>query len=134
MLSRKSVMRCWRFGDIPPAASPTQIGPDGLHRHPLDSGLGDAGVKIYVGNLAFETTESDVNELFSKHGEVNEVSLITDRDTGRPRGFGFVEMRNEQSARNAIAALDGMEIGGRQIKVNEARARSDRGGGQRKRW
>jgi RNA recognition motif-containing protein len=91
-------------------------------------------VKIYVGNLAFETTESEVNELFSKHGEVSEVALITDRDTGRPRGFGFVEMRNEQSARNAIAALDGIEIGGRQIKVNEARARTDRGGGQRKRW
>jgi RNA recognition motif-containing protein len=91
-------------------------------------------VKIYVGNLAFETTESEVNELFSKHGEVNDVALITDRDTGRPRGFGFVEMRNDQSARNAIAALDGMEIGGRQIKVNEARARNDRGGGQRKRW
>lgn len=91
-------------------------------------------MKIYVGNLAFETTEAEVNELFGQHGEVSEVALINDRDTGRPRGFGFVEMRNEQSARNAIAALDGMEIGGRQIKVNEARARNDRGGGQRKRW
>ena len=91
-------------------------------------------MKIYVGNLAFETTEAEVTELFSQHGEVSEVALITDRDTGRPRGFGFVEMRNEQSARNAIAALDGVEIGGRQIKVNEARARTDRGGGQRKRW
>ena len=91
-------------------------------------------MKIYVGNLAFETTEAEVTELFSQHGEVSEVALITYRDTGRPRGFGFVEMRNEQSARNAIAALDGVEIGGRQIKVNEARARTDRGGGQRKRW
>jgi len=91
-------------------------------------------VKIYVGNLAFETTESEVNELFTQHGEVSDVALITDRETGRPRGFGFVEMRHDQSARNAIAALDGMEIRGRQIKVNEARARNDRGGGQRKRW
>jgi RNA recognition motif-containing protein len=113
--------------------SPTQVGPTislGTHF----SGLGDAGVKIYVGNLSFETTESDVNELFGSHGEVDEVALITDRDTGRPRGFGFVQMRNEQAARNAISALDGKELGGRQIKVNEARARTERAGGQPRRW
>ncbi len=95
-------------------------------------------MKIYVGNLSFDTTESEVNELFSSHGEVVDVALITDRDTGRPRGFGFVEMRDDQAARNAIAAIDGVELGGRQLKVNEARARNDRGGGggggQRKRW
>jgi len=100
------------------------------------SGLGYTNVKIYVGNLAFETTESDVQELFSQHGEVDDVTLIVDRATGRPRGFGFVEMRNEQAARDAIGALDGAELGGRNIKVNEARPRQDRrgGGGQRKRW
>jgi RNA recognition motif-containing protein len=98
------------------------------------SGLGDAGVKIYVGNLSFETTQSEVSELFGSHGEVDEVTLITDRDTGRPRGFGFVQMRNDQAGRNAINALDGKELGGRQIKVNEARARTERGGGSPRRW
>lgn len=118
--------------------SPTQVDPTislGTHF----SGLGDPNMKIYVGNLSFETTESQINDLFAEHGEVNDVSLLTDRETGRPRGFGFVEMKNDQSARNAIAALDGREVGGRQIKVNEARARNDRsgsggGGGQRRRW
>ncbi len=92
-------------------------------------------MKIYVGNLAFETTQSEVNELFSQHGEVNDVTLITDRETGRSRGFCFVEMRNEQNARDAIGALDGAELGGRHIKVNEARPREDRSRGpQRDRW
>ena len=93
-------------------------------------------MKIYVGNLAFETTESDLSEAFARHGEVQEVSIIMDRETGRSRGFGFVEMRNEQAARDAIGALDGTELGGRQIKVNEARPRTDRGGGgpRRDRW
>ena len=109
-------------------ASPTQIAPT-LSIGTLPSGFGDAGVKIYVGNLSFETTESEVRELFGSHGEVDEVALIADRDTGRLRGFGFVQMRNEQAARNAITALDGKEIGGRQINVNEARAKTDRGGG-----
>ena len=100
------------------------------------SGSGDADVKIYVGNLSFDATEAEVANLFSQHGEVQEVALITDRETGRPRGFGFVEMRNDEAARDAIAALDGAELGGRQLKVNEARPRSDRGGGggQRRRW
>lgn len=92
-------------------------------------------MKIYVGNLAFETTQSEVNELFSQHGEVNDATLITDRETGRSRGFCFVEMRNEQKARDAISALDGTELGGRHIKVNEARPREDRSrGSQRDRW
>jgi RNA recognition motif-containing protein len=88
-------------------------------------------VKIYVGNLSFETTESEVNQLFTTHGEVDQVALITDRDTGRPRGFGFVQMTSEQAARDAINALDGSELGGRHIKVNEARPRPERGAGQR---
>lgn len=113
--------------------SPTQVDPTiSLGTH-LSSGLGVAGVKIYVGNLSFETTESEVNELFGGHGEVDEVTLISDRDTGRPRGFGFVQMGDEQAARNAINALDGREFGGRQLKVNEARARAE-GGGQSSRW
>ena len=91
-------------------------------------------MKIYVGNLSFETVEDDVRGLFSQHGEVQEVTLITDRDTGRPRGFGFVEMRNDEEARAAIGALDGNEVGGRSIKVNEARPRAERPAGDRKRW
>ena len=86
-------------------------------------------MKIYVGNLSFETTETEIRELFGQYGEVEEVNLITDRETGRPRGFGFIEIRNDQAARDAIGALDGTEFGSRQIKVNEAKPRTDRGGG-----
>lgn len=91
-------------------------------------------MKIYVGNLSFDTTESEVTQLFTTHGEVEDVALITDRQTGRPRGFGFVQMRNEQAARDAIAALNGSELGGRHIMVNEARPRPERGGGPPRRW
>ncbi|MHC5023116.1 MAG: RNA recognition motif domain-containing protein [Planctomycetota bacterium] len=90
-------------------------------------------MKIYVGNLSFNTTESDLRDVFAEFGEVSETTLITDRDTGRPRGFGFVEMRNDQEAREAIAALDGKDVGGRTIKVNEARPKPERSGG-RGRW
>jgi RNA recognition motif-containing protein len=83
--------------------------------------------KLYVGNLAFSATEKEIRELFGQYGSVASVSLITDRETGQPRGFGFVEM--EDGADNAIRALDGKEVGGRTIKVNEARPREDRGGG-----
>ena len=81
-------------------------------------------MKIYVGNLSLETGESEVRELFGQFGDVDDVTLITDRETGRPRGFGFVEIRNDQAAREAISALDGKEVGGRQLKVSEARART----------
>jgi RNA recognition motif-containing protein len=83
--------------------------------------------KLYVGNLAFSASEKEIRELFGQYGTVSSVSLITDRETGQPRGFGFVEM--EDGADNAIRALDGKEVGGRTIKVNEARPREDRGGG-----
>ena len=86
--------------------------------------------KIYVGNLAFSTTEADVRELFAQHGNVSSVALVTDRESGQPRGFGFVEM--ESGADAAISALDGKEHGGRTLKVNEARPREDRGGGPRR--
>ena len=91
-------------------------------------------MKIYVGNLSFQTTESELQELFSQHGAVTDVAVITDRETGRPRGFGFVEMSNDQEARDAIGALDGKEFGGRTIRVNEARPKTQRtsgGGGDR---
>lgn len=92
--------------------------------------------KIYVGNLPFTADESAVRTLFEQHGTVDSVSLINDRDTGRPRGFGFVEMPRSDAAR-AIQNLNGQDMGGRALKVNEAQdkpaGRSGGGGGQR-RW
>ncbi len=84
-------------------------------------------MKIYVGNLSFQTTESELSAAFSAHGEVQSASLVMDRDTGRPRGFGFVEM-NDADARKAIESLNGTDLGGRTITVNEAKPREDRGG------
>ncbi len=86
---------------------------------------------IFVGNLNFRTTEDEVRALFAAYGSVDRVNLITDRDTGQPRGFGFVEMSNDAEADRAIAELNGREIGGRAINVNEARPKDDRGGGGR---
>lgn len=83
--------------------------------------------KLYVGNLPFTATEDSVRTLFSPHGSVERVSLITDRDTGRPRGFGFVEMSNADASR-AMQALNGTAFDGRTLKINEAHDR-DRGGG-----
>jgi RNA recognition motif-containing protein len=80
--------------------------------------------KIYVGNLPFKATEEDLRELFAQYGSVESVRLITDRDTGRPRGFGFVEMSD--GANEAIAELNEREFEGRNLKVNEARPREDR--------
>ena len=91
-------------------------------------------MKIYVGNLSFETTDNDLRELFGQYGEVHDVNLIADRQTGSPRGFGFAEIRNEQAAREASGALDGTEVGGRHIKVNEAKPRTERSSGGRNRW
>lgn len=85
--------------------------------------------KIYVGNLPFAATEESIRALFSEHGTVEKVSLINDRDTGQPRGFGFVEMSNSDAAR-AMQALNGTELGGRSLKVNQAQDR-ERSGGNR---
>ncbi len=74
-------------------------------------------------------TENELRDLFAEFGEVGDVNLITDRETGRPRGFGFVEVTDDSAAREAIGALDGKEIMSRQLKVNEAKPRTDRGGG-----
>lgn len=84
--------------------------------------------KIYVGNLSFDTNEDKLRELFAEHGEVLSASIITDRDTGRSRGFGFVEMADNGQAEAAINALNGMDLDGRTLTVNEARPRPDRGG------
>lgn len=88
-------------------------------------------MKIYVGNLSFNTSESQLRDLFAQHGEVTSASLVMDRDTGRPRGFGFVEMSNDEQARGAMAALNGQNVDGRDLTVNEAKPREggSRGGG-----
>lgn len=85
-------------------------------------------MKMYIGNLSFSTTAQDLNSLFSEHGGVTDVHLPMDRETGRPRGFGFVTMDSKNAMIAAIKAIDGTEVGGRQVKVNEARPREDRGG------
>jgi RNA recognition motif-containing protein len=86
--------------------------------------------KLYVGNLPFTATDDSVRALFSKHGTVEKISLVTDRDTGRPRGFGFVEMSNADASR-AMQALNGTDFEGRTLKVNEAQDRERSGGGNR---
>lgn len=86
-------------------------------------------MKIFVGNMSFGTDENTLRDLFSEHGEVDEVTIVTDRDTGRPRGFAFVTMRDDTQARSAIQALNGQEIDGRALNVNEARPRPAGGGG-----
>ena len=87
--------------------------------------------KLYVGNLSFQTQENDLRDLFAQHGEVVSANIVTDRDTGRSRGFGFVEMSSEDEARSAENALNGQELDGRQLKVNEAKPRNDNRGGGR---
>ncbi len=88
-------------------------------------------MNIYVGNLSFEETESSLETVFAAHGEVTSARIITDRETGRSRGFGFVEMGDQSQAQAAIAALNGTSLNGRDLTVNEARPREDRGGGSR---
>jgi len=87
------------------------------------------GKRLYVGNLSYETTEADLRETFGTAGTVAEVKVVMDRDTGRPRGFAFVEMSTDQEAQNAISQLHGRGLGGRELKVNEAQERSAGGSG-----
>lgn len=102
---------------------------------------------IFVGNLDFNTAEDELRQLFEAYGQVDRVSIMTDRETGRSRGFGFVEMTNAEDGEKAIAALNGSQLGGRTLNVNEARPKADRasggggrdrggrgGGGGRNRW
>lgn len=86
-------------------------------------------MKLYVGNLPYNTSEDDLRNLFSPYGNVDSVAVITDRDTGRSKGFGFVEFGDDGEARNAITALSGQEFGGRALTVNEARPKTGGGGG-----
>ncbi len=86
--------------------------------------------KLYVGNLPFSATEDSVRALFAQHGTIESLSLVSDRDTGQPRGFGFIEMSNSDASR-AIQSLNGKDFEGRALRVNEAQARDSRGGGGR---
>lgn len=90
--------------------------------------------RIYVGNLSYTTDEQGLRAAFAEHGEVQNVALIMDRETGRPRGFAFVEMTNDAEADAAIEALNGATLDGRRLTVNEARPREERGGGPRRRF
>jgi cold-inducible RNA-binding protein len=95
---------------------------------------------IFVGNLSFGSTEQDIRSLFEAYGKVDRVSIVTDRDSGQPRGFGFVEMPNDGEGEKAIAGINGHEVGGRALNVNEARPKGsgngggNRGGGRGNRW
>jgi cold-inducible RNA-binding protein len=93
---------------------------------------------IYVGNLSFGATEDGVRAMFEAYGSVDRVNICTDRDSGQPRGFGFVEMTNDNEGVKAIAALNGKDVDGRVLNINEARPKTDRpsggGGGGRNRW
>src|ERR687896_2589165 len=85
-------------------------------------------MKLYVGNLAFQTSSEDLQQLFAKAGTVESASVVEDRDTGRSRGFGFVEMSSKEEGEAAISQFNGREVGGRALNVNEAKPREDRGG------
>jgi cold-inducible RNA-binding protein len=87
------------------------------------------GTRLYVGNLSFRTTGDDLREMFSQAGNVESVSVVEDRETGRSRGFGFVEMTTPEEAQAAIDQFNGKELGGRNLTVNEAKPKTDRGGG-----
>jgi cold-inducible RNA-binding protein len=97
----------------------------------LQLGSWEMGKKLYVGNLGYGVTDSDLSKMFEAHGEVESAQIIMDRDTGRSKGFGFVEMKTDQQAQAAIAALNGQDSGGRALTVNEARPKTEggRGGG-----
>ena len=89
-------------------------------------------LKIYVGNISFDTDEATLRSAFEEHGSVDEIAIITDRDTGRPRGFAFVTMGNDTEARAAIDALNGKDLDGRALNVSQARAKSESGGAGRR--
>ncbi len=86
-------------------------------------------MKLYVGNLSFQTSSEDLQQLFAQAGTVESASVVEDRDTGRSRGFGFVEMSSEEEGESAISQFNGKEVSGRALNVNQAKPREDRGGG-----
>lgn len=108
-----------------PVRNPAPVAPRSNRRRDEECELSK---KLYVGNIPFSTTEEELRAVFERHGSVASVNVITDRETGRPRGFAFVEMDDTSAAEEAMRALDGSELGGRSLRVNEAQ---DRRGGRR---
>jgi RNA recognition motif-containing protein len=127
------IRRCWRR-TLSEHSIPDGLGPDvrigRLDGTPETSAL-DTGLskKLYVGNIPFTTTEDELRDVFAQHGTVDSVAVITDRETGRPRGFAFVEMADDDAAGSAMRSLDGSDLGGRSLRVNEAQERRGGGGG-----
>ena len=109
-----------------PVRSPAQVAPRSNRRRDEECELSK---KLYVGNIPFTTTEDELRAAFEQHGSVASVNVITDRETGRPRGFAFVEMDDASAAEEAMRALDGSDLGGRSLRVNEAQDRRGGGGG-----
>lgn len=109
------------------SSSSETIPSDGAARTTIEWNL--MATKLYVGNLTYDTTSQTLQQLFGEHGEVRSADVIMDRETGRSKGFGFVEMSNDQAAKAAINALNGQDVGGRSLTVNEARPREPRSGG-----
>jgi RNA recognition motif-containing protein len=111
-----------------------------MHWYPVQVAIGVSlahrklSMNIFVGNLEFSATEQDVRQMFERYGVVDTVRIMTDRETGRPRGFGFVEMPDDTAARAAITGLQGTALGGRTLNVNEARPREERPRPRRERW
>ena len=91
-------------------------------------------MNIYIGNMSFDTTEDQLREAFESYGEVSSVKIISDRDSGRPKGFAFVEMSSSEEANAAISGLNGQDLNGRDLNVNEAKPRPQGGGGGRRRY
>jgi len=87
-------------------------------------------MKIYIGNMSYDTTEEQLRQAFESYGEIRDVNIVMDRDTGRPRGFAFVEMSSKEEAQAAISGMNGQELNGRALNVNEARQRENKGGGR----
>jgi cold-inducible RNA-binding protein len=114
---------------LPPRAPRVMMSRAALIRAPGHPAREKGTMKLYVGNLSYDTTEDEIRELFAAYGTPDSVRLITDRMTGRAKGFGFVEFSDDQAARNAMSALNGKEVGGRRLTVNEARPQENRGGG-----
>ena len=105
-----------------------------MPKHPYTPSSGEPCVNIFVGNLAFTTTEQDLRQLFEPYGTVETVRLMTDRETDRSRGFGFVEMPDSRAAEDAIDALNGTQVAGRALTINEARPREPRREPRQPRW
>src|SRR5207302_10194412 len=114
---------------VRPSLSPGATPPRGGRVAPIFPWEAQMGKKLYVGNLTYGVTDSALEQMFAPHGTVQSAQVIMDRDTGRSKGFGFVEMGSDQEAQAAIAAMNGKEVDGRALTVNEAKPREDRGGG-----